>query len=118
MNCFSLNVLRGRPWRQVLDLEHASCYAPKDGWVALMDDRYKYIYHTCTGQQQLFDLEKDAEERNDPASDAASSELIKQWRAKMAKHLAIRGDTWVRDGDLVIQPKAQLRRANNPNVVR
>jgi arylsulfatase A-like enzyme len=112
-----LEILRGHPGRDILDLEHASCYAPKDGWVALMDQRYKYVYYTCTGEQQLFDLEKDSQERQDLAADPASAALLKIWRAKMAKHLAIRGDGWVRNGDLVVQAKSQLRRANNPNVL-
>jgi arylsulfatase A-like enzyme len=112
-----LDILRGKPWRSVLDLEHGSCYQPKDGWVALMDERCKYIYYTVTGQQQLFDLKNDPHELRDLAADPASSPLVKEWRAKMVKHLAVRGDTWVRDGDLTVQPKSPLRRPNNPNVL-
>jgi len=113
-----LDALRGKPWRAILDLEHASCYAPKDGWVALMDQRYKYVYYTVTGAQQLFDLQTDPHELRDLASDAASAPLLKEWRQKMVKHLAIRGEAWVRDGDLVVQPKSNLRRADSPNVIR
>ncbi len=36
----------------------------------------------------------------------------------MVRHLAIRGESWVRDGDLVVQKKSVLRRDNNPNVIR
>jgi arylsulfatase A-like enzyme len=113
-----LDILRGKPWRTMLDLEHASCYAPKDGWVALMDQRYKYVYYTVTGEQQLFDLQTDPREMRDLASEPASASLVKEWRHKMVKHLAVRGETWVRDNDLVVQPKSLLRRANNPNVLR
>ncbi len=113
-----LDVLRGKSWRTMLDLEHASCYAPKDGWVALTDQRYKYIYYTITGAQQLFDLQNDPHELRDLAAEPSSAALVKEWRKKMVKHLAIRGDAWVRDGDLVVQPKAMLRRPNAPNVVR
>jgi arylsulfatase len=113
-----LDALQGRPWRPSLDLEHASCYQPKDGWVALMDARYKYVYYTITGDQQLFDLKQDPQELHDLATEKDSAALVKSWREKMVQHLAIRGDAWVRDGDLVVQPKAMLRRANNPNVVQ
>ncbi len=36
----------------------------------------------------------------------------------MVRHLATRGESWVHDGDLLVQPKSVLRRANNPNVIR
>ena len=113
-----LDPLRGKPWRAVLDLEHASCYAPEDGWVALMDQRYKYVYYTVTGAQQLFDLETDPQELRDLAGEPASASLVREWRQKMAKHLAPRGEAWVRDGDLVVQPKSQLFRADSPFIVR
>ena len=112
-----LDALRGKPWRTMLDLEHASCYAPKDGWVALMDACYKYVYYTVTGEQQLFDLQNDAHELRDLAAESASASLVKEWRQKMVKHLAVRGEVWVRDGDLVVQPKSMLRRKDNPNVL-
>jgi arylsulfatase A-like enzyme len=113
-----LDALRGKPWRTVLDLEHASCYRPKDGWVALMDQRCKYIYYTVTGDQQLFDLQSDPHEARDLASDPASAPLVKLWRQKMARHLASRGESWVRGGELVVQRKSVLRRADNPNVAQ
>jgi arylsulfatase len=113
-----LDALRGKPWRPLLDLEHASCYAPKDGWVALMGQRHKYVYYTLTGAQQLFDLTNDPHELRDLTSEPASTALVKEWRQKMVKHLAPRGDAWVRDGDLVVQPKSLLRRENDPNVLQ
>jgi arylsulfatase len=113
-----LGILRGNPGRKILDLEHASCYAPKDGWVALMDERYKYIYFEHTGQQQLFDLTKDPTEVNDLASQPDSAKLVKEWRQKMIDHLKVRGDAWVRNGDLVVQDKPIRRRLNAPIVVQ
>jgi len=112
-----LDILRGKSWRTMLDLEHASCYAPKDGWVALTDHRYKYVYYTITGAQQLFDLQNDPHELRDLAAEFGSATLVKSWRQKMIKHLSIRGEDWVRNGDLVVQPKAMLRRQNAPNVI-
>ena len=56
------------------------------------------------------------EELNDSVSDAAK--LVKEWRQKMIKHLSVRGEPWVRDGDLVVQTTPVRRRANNPIVMR
>lgn len=106
-----LDALRGKPWRTMLDLEHGSCYARNDGWVALMDARYKYVYYTIIGAQQLFDLKTDPHELRDLASDAASAALVHEWRQKMVKHLAVRGETWVRHSDLAVQSKSILRRS-------
>jgi arylsulfatase len=112
-----LDALQGRPWRATLDLEHASSYQPKDGWVALMDVRYKYVYHTLTGDQQLFDLYNDPHELRDLATEPNSASRVKSWRKKMVKHLAPRGEAWVRHGDLVVQKEAIPLRKNNPNVI-
>jgi arylsulfatase len=113
-----LDPLRRKPWRKQLDLEHASCYNPKDGWVALMDHRYKYVYYTITGEQQLFDLRKDPSELRDLAAEPAAAKRLGEWRRKMVKHLTPRGEDWVRDGDLVVQPKAILRRPDSPLVAK
>jgi 5-keto 4-deoxyuronate isomerase len=83
-----------------------------------MDQRYKYIYYTVTGDQQLFDLQSDPHETRDLASDPASAPLVKAWRQRMTRHLATRGESWVRGGELVVQRKSVLRRADNPNVAR
>jgi len=112
-----LDILRGKPGRKVLDLEHASCYAPKDGWVALMDQRYKYVYFEHTGQQQLFDLKRDPQELVNLADAPDSAKLLKQWRQRMIEHLSVRGEPWVHDGDLGVLKQPLRRRANNPNVI-
>jgi hypothetical protein len=54
----------------------------------------------------------------DSAAEPASTALVKEWRQKMVQHLAIRGDAWVRGGDLVVQPTAMLRRPNAANGVQ
>jgi len=111
-----LDILRGKQGRTLLDLEHASCYQPGDGWVALMDQRYKYVYFVHTGRQQLFDLQQDPNELHDLADQLQHAALVKEWRRKMVAHLQVRGQPWVRDGDLALQAKPVKRRANNPNV--
>jgi arylsulfatase A-like enzyme len=112
-----LNTLKAKPWREVLDLEHAQIYEPDNAWVALTNERYKYIYFTLTGQQQLFDLQNDPHELFDLASKEVIEEneaLVKEWRSRMIKHHEIRGEPWVKNGDLVIQKKSIYYGANHP----
>ncbi len=112
-----LNTLKAKPWRDILDLEHAQLYEPDNAWVALTDERYKYIYFTLTGQQQLFDLQNDPHELFDLASKGVfkkNKALIEEWRAKMIKHLEIRGEQWVKNGELVIQKKSIYYGENHP----
>lgn len=97
-----LELVRGDDshWRTVLDLEHARCYWPGNQWNALTDARYKYIFFSHDGTEQLFDLRDDPDETVNLAEDPAHAELLAQWRAKMAGHLAERGPKWVKDGKL------------------
>ena len=90
-------------WRSILDLEHGTCYWKENAWVCLTDGTHKYIYFTISGEQQLFNLVNDPFELTDLAKDPASSELVDAWRDNMIQHLSVRGEPWVREGDLVIQ---------------
>ncbi|MCK4749107.1 MAG: sulfatase-like hydrolase/transferase, partial [Bacteroidales bacterium] len=112
-----LNILKDKSWRNMLDLEHAQIYEKDNAWVALTDGRYKYIYFTLTGQQQLFDLKNDPYEMNDMASDELFGKneiLVKEWRKRMIKHLEIRGEEWVKDGDLMVQKRSIYFGVNHP----
>jgi len=112
-----LNILRDKHWRAILDLEHSQIYEDDNAWTALTDGKYKYIYFTLTGHQQLFDLQNDPHEMNDLASKKyfkENEELVKKWRSKMINHLKTRGEEWVKDGDLVIQEKSIHIGKNNP----
>jgi arylsulfatase A-like enzyme len=110
-------ILRNESWREILDLEHAQIYEKDNAWTALTDGRYKYIYFTLTGQQQLFDLEKDPHEMVNLASKSLvvkNDKLVEKWRGKMIEYLKIRGEAWVKDGDLVVQEKPIYFGANHP----
>ena len=116
-----LNVLRGKAWRNILDLEHSQIYEKDNAWVALTDGQYKYIYFTLTGKQQLFDLQNDPNEMKDLASEQLSESnksLVTKWRKKMIKHLQIRGEHWVKNGDLTIQKQSILIGENNPKTFK
>ena len=98
-----LDILRDKDchWRTVLELEHGSFHFLEDAYVALTDARYKYVYFTITGEQQLFDLMEDPHEQHN----ITDPELLAEWRQKMIAFLYERGEDWVKDGDLVIQSK-------------
>ena len=105
-----LELVRGddSKWRTVLDLEHSRCYWPENQWNALTDARYKYIYFSYDGTEQLFDLQEDpdetvnlaADETDNRADNRANAELLAKWRARMVEHLKERGPEWVKDGKL------------------
>ncbi|MCY2931830.1 MAG: arylsulfatase [Planctomycetota bacterium] len=111
-----LDLIRGRSegWRTTLDLEHAACYWPASGWTALTDARHKYIYHSFDGRQQLFDLANDPLEQNDLAGEQTHATVLGAWRSRMIEHLAVRGEAWVKGGDLALQPQRILYGANYP----
>ncbi len=112
-----LDILRNKPWRKILDLEHAQIYEKDNAWAALTDGKYKYIYFTLTGQQQLFDLQNDPHEMKDLASEKLfknNEQLVKKWRKKMIKHLKIRGEEWVKNNELVIQKQSIYFGVNHP----
>lgn len=111
-----LELIRGRTerWRPWIDLEHSRCYAGAEGWNALVDERTKYIFHTDSGREQLFDLKADPHELRDLAADPAYQDDLRVWRDRLVKHLAERGDDFVRDGKLVFPRKHMLFSPNYP----
>jgi arylsulfatase A-like enzyme len=98
-----LELARGKTdgWRPYLDLEHSDCYAGESGWNALTDGRWKYIFHTANGSEQLFALQEDPRELHDLAVDAGHGDLLEKWRARMVEQLSIRGEQYVKNGKLV-----------------
>lgn len=84
----------GSPWREVLDLEHATCYWPENTWNALTDARYKYIWFAKDGTEQLFDLEADPDEARDLAREPSYRATLESWRRRLGEHLHVRGPMW------------------------
>lgn len=102
-----LSLTRGetKGWRPYLDLEHARCYFPQNDWHALTDGHYKYVYFAPTGRQQLFDLRRDPGELHDLASDPSQAQMLARWRERLVETLSVRGESYVKDGDLAIRTK-------------
>lgn len=101
-------------WREFIDLEHDICYSPDNHWSALTDGRWKYIFHAKSGEEQLFNLEKDPKELKDLASEAASQDSLKLWRERLVAHLSERGGAFVKDGRLALRPGSTLYSPNYP----
>ena len=109
-----LSLLGRGPWRPWLDLEHATCYSDDNYWCALTDGRWKYIRFVHTGREQLFDLEADPAELHDLAGVKRHAARLDLWRTRMAEHLRVRGEAWVRDGKPVVREKTLLYGPNYP----
>ncbi len=114
-------------WRPYIDMEHDICYSPLVHWNALTDGHMKYIFHAHDGSEQLFDLDNDPQELKDLSSDAAHQDKLKLWRARMVKHLEVRGDQWVKNGKLMVRresipisphyPRQEAKRAGLVQVI-
>jgi arylsulfatase A-like enzyme len=111
-----LDLARGesRGWREVLDLEHSTCYWPENQWTGLTDGRCKYLYYAPTGHQELFDLHEDPGECRDLAAEPAQAGLVAEWRARMVDHLRERGEPYVINGDLGIRATPMVVGRNYP----
>lgn len=101
-------------WRKYIDLEHATCYRKENYWCALTDGKIKYVWNFNTGTEQLFDLVKDPGELHECASDKKYSKKLIEMRKAMIDHLTERGDTYVKDGQLVVRAKTLLYSPNYP----
>jgi arylsulfatase len=78
------------PWRPYLHGEHSACYDPHTGIQYLTDGRIKYIWHTFSGREELFDLTQDRDELHNLAGDFLHRDLLKFWHDRMISELAPR----------------------------
>jgi arylsulfatase A-like enzyme len=104
--------------REFIDLEHDVCYHPSNHWNALTDGKWKYIYHARDGEQQLFHLRKDPLESSDLAGDPDSAAELRRWRQRMVAHLSIRGEPFVRGGNLAARPEKFLYSPHYPKTTK
>ncbi|MFI6319813.1 arylsulfatase [Nonomuraea sp. NPDC050556] len=74
-------------------VEHVMEVAGDVHW--LTDGRWKYVWRSSDGREQLFDLATDPHELDDRAGDLAP------WRASLVARLDGRPEGFVRDGELV-----------------
>lgn len=85
-----VGVLRGAetPVREWLHYEHSPIYSPEQGFHALTDGRYKYIWRPRSGREQVFDLVMDPREEDDLAAQSGQRELLERWRGRLVQRLA------------------------------
>lgn len=95
-------------WREYLDLEHNTCYSPRNHWNAMTDGKWKYIYHALDGREQLFDLGSDPHERRDLAGETSAAEDLRLWRSRLVAHFEERGEPFLSNGKLVPRPEGTL----------
>ena len=107
---------RGRHWRRWLDLEHDICYNATNHWSALTDGVIKFIFHACSGEEQLFDLVQDPGETRDLSKDAVRSLQLREWRQRMVAQFEDegRGPDWVQHGVLQQRCSSCLYSPNYP----
>lgn len=105
-------------WRPYIDLEHATCYEKDNYWAALTDGKMKYIWFFHTGEEQLFNLEKDPHELKNLIRNKDYSKVLDSWRIRMVNHLSERGEPYVKDGKLQILDKTILLSPNYPQAER
>lgn len=87
-------------WRKYIDMEHATCYRKENYWCALTDGKIKYVWNFNTGEEELFDLQKDPNELHECSSDKPYATKLKELRGAMVVHLSERGELFVKDGHL------------------
>ena len=87
-----LGAVKGGSWREFFHGEHSPCYDPEMGVQFLTDGREKYIWYPTLGEEQLFDLKKDRQERHDRAGDPDAEGSLSLWRNRLIELLGKRGD--------------------------
>ena len=102
------------PWREYIDLEHATCYSADNYWCALTDGKMKYIWFFHTGEEQLFNLQKDPQENENLAVKKKYAKTLSLWRHRMIQHLSERGEEYVKDGQLQLLKETRLYSPNYP----
>ena len=105
---------RDAEWREYLDLEHSAFYFDDSSWCALTDGNMKYVYFYNTGGEQFFDLKKDPYEEKDLVKVKKYKKDLVRFRQAMVEHLSVRGEDWVKNGELQIIKKPTLYGKNFP----
>lgn len=116
--CSMLGLARGESdWRDWLMGEYTSCYGEEFGMQYGVSTTEKYIWFHHTGEEQLFDLEKDPGETRDLVGDPAFAGRVELWRKRLAAENETRGDPRSAKGELVVQEMGKALRLS-PNYQR
>lgn len=88
-------------WRQVLHGEHSKRYFEEESMHFLVDGRTKYVWYSQTGQELLFDLERDPHELHNLLLEASAEARVAPWRRRLVQALRDRPEGFV-DGDVLV----------------
>ena len=67
----------------------------------MTDSRWKYIWYSEDGHEQLFDLANDPTECHDLARDPSSAARVASWRLRLVRELTGREEGYVASGRLL-----------------
>ncbi len=88
-------------WRDAIHGEHAGIYQYDLGVHYLVSERYKYVWWSQTGREQLFDLVSDPTELHDLARTPDAVSLLTPWRRRLIQQLLPRPEGFT-DGTRLI----------------
>ena len=87
-------------WRDVLHGEHSGRYPQHGGMHYLTDGHSKYVWYSQTGDELLFDLDEDPQERHNLTASGAAGRLA-TWRRRLVEALRERPEGFVEGNALV-----------------
>lgn len=89
------------PWREYLHGDHTV-----NGWSLqwVRSARYKYVWISATGAEQLFDMEKDPQELHNCIHDPGMKDIAEEHRQQLIRFLEGREEGFVVDGKLHTAP--------------
>jgi arylsulfatase A-like enzyme len=98
-----LPLIRGQSdgWRTHLHGEHSRRYSESESQHFLADGHGKYIWFSQTGDELLFDLDADPQERHNLLFEPDAQARVAPWRAQLVEALRDRPEGFV-DGDRLV----------------
>ena len=88
-------------WRDALHGEHCKRYFEEESTHWLVDGHTKYVWYSQTGQELLFDLDGDPQERHNLLFEADAEARVAPWRRRLAQELRDRPEGFVTGDRLV-----------------
>jgi arylsulfatase A-like enzyme len=98
-----LPLMRGErmEWREALHGENSKRYFEQESMHYLTDGHVKYVWYSQTGEELLFDLDRDPQERHNLLFDADAEAQVTPWRRRLVQELRDRPEGFV-DGDRLL----------------
>jgi arylsulfatase len=88
-------------WRDALHGEHSKRYFDGESMHYLVDGQTKYVWYSQTGQELLFDLDADPQERHNLLFEPDAETRVAPWRRRLAQELRSRPEGFVEGDQLV-----------------